>query len=104
MALSDDQEALQQQYRTRFNDSESYRNKLWQILARQFFQQYIDASKPVIDIGCGWGEFANNVDANSKFAMDLNPDSRQIPVKCAGRYRFAQPICPPQFFANTATD
>lgn len=77
MALSDDQELLQQQYRARFNDSESYRNKLWQILARQFFQQYIDPSKPVIDIGCGWGEFVNNIVANSKFAMDLNPDSQQ---------------------------
>lgn len=90
MALPGKQKSLQQQYRARFNDSASYRNKLWQILAKEFFQQYIDANKPVIDVGCGWGEFVNNIDVTSKFAMDLNPDSQQ---KLAAGIQFLNQSC-----------
>lgn len=73
--MSEHQETLQQQYHARFDAAKTYRNRLWQILTGQFFQQYIQAEKPVIDIGCGWGEFINNIQASSKLAMDLNPDS-----------------------------
>jgi SAM-dependent methyltransferase len=31
----------------------------------------------VLDLGCGYGEFINNVPAQRKFAMDLNPESRK---------------------------
>jgi SAM-dependent methyltransferase len=30
----------------------------------------------VLDMGCGWGEFINNINAGQKYAMDLNPDAR----------------------------
>ena len=90
MALTNTQESLKQQYRARFNDSEAYRNRLWQLLASEFFQQYIDASKPVLDIGCGWGEFANNIRSASKFAMDLNPDSE---LKLADDIQFLNQSC-----------
>lgn len=29
----------------------------------------------VLDLGCGYGEFINNVQASKKLAMDLNPDA-----------------------------
>lgn len=100
MASPGNPESLQQQYRARFNDSASYRNRLWQILARQFFHQYIDAGKPVIDIGCGWGEFANNIDASSKLAMDLNPDSQQ---KLASDIQFLNQSCADRWPLETAS-
>jgi len=28
-----------------------------------------------LDLGCGWGEFINTIDAKKKFAMDLNPEA-----------------------------
>ena len=31
----------------------------------------------MLDLGCGYGEFINNVPAQRKFAMDLNPESRK---------------------------
>lgn len=100
MALPGKQESLQQQYRARFNDSAAYRNKLWQLLTRSFFQQYIHASKPVIDVGCGWGEFVNNVTANSKIAMDINPDSQR---KLAGDIHFLNQSCADRWPLETAS-
>ncbi len=100
MELSNEKEALQQQYRARFNDSESYRNKLWQLLAGEFFQQYIVANKPVIDVGCGWGEFTNNIQANSKIAMDLNPDSE---LKLADDVQFLNQSCAARWPLETAS-
>ena len=29
----------------------------------------------VLDLACGYGEFINNIDVKTKFAVDLNPDS-----------------------------
>ena len=31
----------------------------------------------VLDLGCGWGEFSRNIQAQRKLAMDLNGDARQ---------------------------
>ena len=28
----------------------------------------------IIDVGCGWGEFINNISAQVKYGMDLNPE------------------------------
>ncbi len=30
----------------------------------------------VVDLGCGYGEFINNIRCASKFAMDMNPGAR----------------------------
>lgn len=66
---------LQEQYQTRFSAHEQYRKKLWQLLTRDFFQQYVDVDNSVLDLGCGWGEFINNISAKNKYALDLNPDT-----------------------------
>ena len=31
----------------------------------------------ILDLGCGWGEFINNISAKNRHAIDLNPDARR---------------------------
>lgn len=62
-------------YRTRFANQGDYRDRVWKILTEHFFSQWIQPSAAVLDLGCGHGEFINNIRAFRKFGMDLNPDS-----------------------------
>jgi SAM-dependent methyltransferase len=68
-------DTLQQQYRQRFAAGSDYRSALWGVLCSDFFQRYIDPDAMLLDLGCGWGEFSNNIFAGKKYAMDLNPDA-----------------------------
>ncbi len=73
-----DQESPQElaaQYERRFAPLQEYRQRIWSVLTSAFFQRYIDPSHAVLDLGCGWGEFINQIRAGAKFGMDLNPDS-----------------------------
>ncbi|MFT4822197.1 MAG: SAM-dependent methyltransferase [Halioglobus sp.] len=70
-------DSLQQQYRARFSEASQYRNSLWSLLCEEFFQKYIRRDCVLLDLGCGWGEFSNNIDAGKKYAMDLNPDAAE---------------------------
>src|SRR5512143_734976 len=70
------QEELVRIYANRFAETSAYRGRVWQVLVPQFFQQFIAESGTVLDLGCGYGEFINNIRAKSKFAMDLNPDAK----------------------------
>jgi SAM-dependent methyltransferase len=67
----------QLQYRQRFSAAMEYRHALWGVLCREFFQQYIAPGSVLLDLGCGWGEFSNNIIASKKYAMDMNPDAAQ---------------------------
>lgn len=69
---------LQSIYRTRFKGRLDYRNRVWSILIRDYFQQYIQSRDVVLDLGAGYGEFINNVDCGKKYAMDLNPDTVRL--------------------------
>jgi SAM-dependent methyltransferase len=73
-------EDLQSLYRERFLDSESYRDAVWAVLTRDFFQALIPSSARVLDVGCGRGGFINNIVAAERFAIDLNPDARRLLV------------------------
>jgi SAM-dependent methyltransferase len=66
---------VQQQYRQRFAQASDYRNALWNVLCKDFFQRYVDRAATLLDLGCGWGEFSNNIVAGKKYAMDMNPDA-----------------------------
>jgi len=66
---------VQQQYRQRFSAATDYRDALWRVLCSDFFQSYIDPQAALLDLGCGWGEFSNNIRAGKKYAMDMNPDA-----------------------------
>jgi SAM-dependent methyltransferase len=73
-----DPEDLQSLYRERFSDSAGYRDAVWAVLTRDFFQAIIPSSARVLDLGCGRGGFINNIVAAERFAIDLNPDARRL--------------------------
>ena len=66
---------LKRLYAHRFAQNSAYRNRIWTVLAGEFFARWISVNATVLDLGAGYGEFINNVRAGDKFAMDLNPDS-----------------------------
>lgn len=67
---------LSRVYARRFQDAAAYRQKVWQVLTREYFQSWVPRDGTVLDLGCGYGEFINNIVAARKFGMDLNPDTR----------------------------
>lgn len=73
-ALTDD---LHREYNLRFSGLASYRRKVWRILVNRYFQPLVGHDRAILDLGCGWGEFINQIAAQQKYAMDLNPDARQ---------------------------
>lgn len=76
--MQDAAETLKLQYKLRFASNEAYRQQVWKILCSNFFSSYIDtATARVLDVGAGWGEFINNIEAGEKFAIDLNPETRE---------------------------
>jgi SAM-dependent methyltransferase len=81
---------LQQIYRTRFEKTRAYRDEIWRILITDFFHKFIRPTDAVLDLGCGFGEFINNVSCGKKFAMDLNPDSG---AALASDVKFLQQNC-----------
>ncbi|MBU63716.1 MAG: methyltransferase type 11 [Opitutae bacterium] len=67
---------LNEIYQIRFSGLEAYRNAVWKILVKDFFSKWISKGSAVLDLGCGYGEFINNVEGCQNHAMDLNPDAR----------------------------
>lgn len=65
---------VQQIYRSRFDAQTQRRNEVWKALSKHFFQKYIPSASSVVDFGAGYCEFINNVVADKKVALDLNPD------------------------------
>ena len=68
---------LKHEYNLRFSKIAPYRNQLWRILCERYFNAFISPDMSVLDLGSGWGEFINNIQAARKFAMDLNPEAGQ---------------------------
>jgi SAM-dependent methyltransferase len=68
---------LERIYANRFGPSElEYRREIWRALIDDFFQHTIARDATVLDLGCGYGEFINQVSCARKLAMDLNPAAR----------------------------
>ena len=63
-------------YETRFINIEE-RKLIWEVLVTDFFQQYINKNDIVLDAGCGYGEFINNIICGKKIAVDLNPETKK---------------------------
>lgn len=68
---------LEQIYRTRFAGKSEYRQRTWAELC-SFFSRWIQSDFTVLDLGCGYCEFINNVRCSQKLAMDLNPDAERL--------------------------
>ncbi len=62
-------------YELRFQSNRQYRRRVWQLLAREYFGRWVGPGDTVLDLGCGYGEFINEVACAAKFGMDLNPQS-----------------------------
>jgi SAM-dependent methyltransferase len=73
--MTSSQQELSKIYHRRFIRTAAYRNRVWEVLTRDFFSRWVPPDSTVLDLGCGYGEFINNIAARSKFAMDLNPDA-----------------------------
>ena len=69
---------LQKIYWARFAGQQAYRTRVWQVLTRSFFSRWVRPADTVLDLGCGYGEFSNNIVAGKKFAMDLNPSAESF--------------------------
>jgi len=82
--------SLQEIYARRFDGQQQYRNRVWRVLVGTFFQQLIPNGSAVLDMGCGYGQFINNVAAATKYAMDLNPQTKQ---HLAGNVTFLEQDC-----------
>ena len=67
---------LSQIYELRFSGHEEYRTKVWQILVNNFFNKWIRSDFEILDLGCGYGEFINQVNCSTRYAMDLNPRTK----------------------------
>jgi len=68
-------EHLQVLYRRRFQSEHAARRAVWKVLIDAWFSRYLDDVESVLDLGCGWGHFINQVDASRRYAIDLNPDA-----------------------------
>jgi SAM-dependent methyltransferase len=70
-------EDLSKIYEIRFSGQEEYRTKVWQVLVREFFSKWISPNARILDLGCGYGEFINNIDSEIRHGMDLNPNAKE---------------------------
>ena len=69
---------LEMIYQQRFAKNHVYREQVWQILIRDFFGPLLPSNGVVLDLGCGYGEFINNITAQTKYGMDLNPATGRL--------------------------
>jgi SAM-dependent methyltransferase len=65
---------VQSIYARRFTPDLKFRDAMWKILCRDFFQNYITTESHVLEIGAGYCEFINNIRAARKTGVDINPD------------------------------
>lgn len=68
-------EELRRIYETRFEKNQAYRRKIWSVLISEVFQPHVPVQGSVLDLGCGYGEFINQIKCARKIAMDLNPNA-----------------------------
>lgn len=79
-------------YRHRFPEADlPAKYGIWQVLCRDYFQQFVKPDGSLLDLACGYGEFVNNIRAAQKYAVDLNPDSPRF-------------VHPPVTFKGTRAD
>ena len=73
-----DGEDLESLYARRFEDDGAYRLAVWRVLIDDLFGRYLSPGMRVLDLGCGHGEFINQVQGAERYAMDLNPATGRL--------------------------
>jgi SAM-dependent methyltransferase len=76
--MTPDSKELETIYRQRFAGRQEYRNRVWQVITGAFFQKFVASDARVLDLGCGYGEFINNIQCGTKYGIDLNPESGRM--------------------------
>ena len=61
-----------------FEKTRPSRQRIWEVLCADFFQQFVRESKVVADLGCGEGQFINNIRCAEKHGLDLNLNSQKF--------------------------
>jgi SAM-dependent methyltransferase len=72
VSIPDDLAAI---YQRRFTADLAFRRRMWRVLCTRFFQRYVPPDAFVLELGAGYCEFLNQIRANRKIAVDLNPDT-----------------------------
>ncbi len=68
---------LSRLYAARFGPEDKARkNRIWRVLCRHFFQDYVDPRDTVLDIGAGYCEFINHIVCRRRIALDLSEEVR----------------------------
>jgi SAM-dependent methyltransferase len=76
--MSQEAKELETIYSQRFEGRQEYRNRVWQVLIQNFFRKFLPDHAAILDLGCGYGEFINQVQCRSKYGMDLNPTTKRL--------------------------
>ena len=105
---ANDPSELERIYGLRFDQTLAYRKRVWEVLIREKFQGYVRPDTTVLDLGCGYGEFINQIQCGKKYGMDLNPGARQhlapevalIEQDCSTRWPFAEGALDVVFTSN----
>jgi len=71
-------EELRRLYWNRFAERQRGRRRIWQVLAREFFQRWIKPTDVLLDLGAGYGEFLQSIKAGRKLGVDANPQAAEI--------------------------
>jgi ubiquinone/menaquinone biosynthesis C-methylase UbiE len=72
-------EGLRRLYASRFTAADGpARDAVWRVLCTDFFQRWIDPGSTVLELGAGYCEFINNIQAGEKIAVDLNPEIKRL--------------------------
>jgi ubiquinone/menaquinone biosynthesis C-methylase UbiE len=65
-------------YDYRFSEAERLaKRQIWEVLCREFFQQFVPPDSTILDLACGFGEFSSFIKAKRKFAVDMNPEVKR---------------------------
>jgi SAM-dependent methyltransferase len=51
------------------------RDAVWKVLCRSWFSRYIPPRARVLEVAAGYCEFINNIEAEERVAIDLNPET-----------------------------
>ena len=63
-------------YQGRFSKQEvESKARIWEVLCKHFFQEYVSPNDTVLDLGAGYCDFINNIQCREKLAVDLNDDT-----------------------------
>lgn len=68
---------VEELYRHRFPEQMLARRRaVWKILCRDWFARYISPTDKVLEIGGGYCEFINHIEARERAVVDINPETR----------------------------